>query len=167
MKAAEISVADFRATVAGHLARAQRKIPHVVPGDVVEDAACQPMMDELTALDEYLYGFGQDERVQESRERERQQKTEARKRDLSLEGRMMRLDGRVQSATRLLGGDHCMHQILQPSAVALLVDAMVGLLDAFPAAAFVEPLPGSMVEPPNETVRAIARLMHARRTVAP
>lgn len=33
-----VSVADFRAKVACHLSRAQRKIPNVVPADVFDDA---------------------------------------------------------------------------------------------------------------------------------
>jgi hypothetical protein len=57
MRATEISVADFRAKVAGHLARAQRKMPTKVPHDCF-DPAVTPMMDELEALDEFLMAFG-------------------------------------------------------------------------------------------------------------
>lgn len=160
-----VTLSQFRERVEGHLREALRRIPDAVPEDVM-DPACAPFVNELDALDEYLFSFGQDERVQEMRERERELKTVARQRDRSLEDRLMRLDARAQSATRLLGGDHCMHRILQPAAVALLVSAMVELLDAFPATAFHDPAPGTMLNPPSTAVQSIMRLMYERRSAA-
>lgn len=159
-----VSVADFRAKVAGHLARAQRKIPRAVPHDVF-DPEITPMMDELQALDDYLHGFGYDERHQEDVERAIVNKRAAKRRDPELEERAMLVDHRVQNAMAALGV-HRADFLLLPMEADMIADAFVRFLDAFPPAAFAENrcIPPSFPASRDETVAGLIRLMRERKS---
>jgi hypothetical protein len=162
----QVSVADFRAKVAGHLARAQRKIPHAVPQDVF-DKAITPMMDELQQLDDYLFGFGYEERQQEDTERAVVHKRDAKRRQPDLEERAMLIDERVQRAMASLGVDRSAFLLL-PMEADMLADAFVRFLDAMPAAAFAEGrcIPPDFPASRDETVAGLIALMRERKAKA-
>lgn len=160
-----LTVADFRAKVAGHLARAQRKIPHALPDDVF-DPAITPMMDELQALDDFLFGFGYNERRQEDAEHAATKRGVAKRRDPALEERAMLVDQHIQSTMEALGverGDF----ILLPMQADLLANAFVRFLDALPALAFAENrmIPQNFPASRDETVAGLIRLMRERKTL--
>lgn len=167
MRATDITVADFRAKVAGHLARAQRKIPHAVPNDVVEDEAFGPMLDELNALDHFLFSFGSEERDQEDTERTVEFKREAKRRVPAVEDMAMRIDHRVQKAIATLGAGRSAW-VLLPMEADLIADALVGFLDLLPAGAFAEDrcIPPGFPASRDETVAAVIRLMRERKAKA-
>ena len=161
-----LSVADFRAKVAGHLSRAQRKIPHAVPHDVF-DEAITPLMDELGALDEFLYGFGYAERQQEETERTVIHKRAAKQKQPNVEELAMLIDHRVQKAVSALGIERSAF-VLLPMEADMLADAFVRFLDLLPAEAFAE---GRIIPPDfpasrDDTVAALIRLMHDRKARA-
>lgn len=161
-----LSVADFRAKVAGHLSRAQRKIPHALPHDVF-DEAITPMMDELNDLDEFLYGFGYDERQQEDTERTVVHKREAKRKQPKVEELAMLLDHRVQKAMEALGVDRSAFLLL-PMEADMLADVFVRFLDLLPADAFAEGrcIPPDFPASRDETVAALIALMRDRKARA-
>ena len=166
MTTTQISVADFRAKVEGHLARARTKIPHQVPHDVF-DAAITPMMDELQKLDHFLFGFGYEERQQERVERTVEHKREAKRRQPNVENLAMLLDHRVQRAIATLGVDRSAF-LLMPMEADMLADAFVRFLDLLPAAAFKEGrcIPPDFPSSRDETVAGLIALMRERKAKA-
>lgn len=134
MKAAELSVHEFRAKVVHHLKGALSAIPSKVPEDVVTDPVADQMMRHLNALDELLYGLGSEQRDQEHSERNRVLRIEAKRKNPNLEELVMKIDRRVQHAVVVLGSSAAC--VIAPMDADLCASAFVDFLDAFPAEAF-------------------------------
>ena len=127
MKKAEMSVAEFRATVTGYLDRAKAAIPHEVPEDTLDPCVIE-LTGELSALETFLHDFGYEERRQASEEERVTQRNTAKQRHATLEEAVMRIDRRVQAAVETLGIPRA-EALLLPMQADLIIDGFVQLLD--------------------------------------
>lgn len=162
----DMPVAEFRARVANHLTRALALVPAAVPGDIC-DPGVAPLLDELGALDELLFSFGADDRQQEMQETERERKVEAKSRHPDLEETVMRIDRRVQTAMRGLGGDPKLFPFILPMDADLLAHSFVLMLDTLPACAFDHgrAIPPDFPSKRDATVAGLIGLMRDRKAM--
>lgn len=163
MKAAELSVHEFRAKVVHHLKGALSAIPSKVPEDVVTDPVADEMMRHLNALDELLYALGSEQRDQEHSERNRVLRIEAKRQNPMIEELAMMVDRRVQHAIVMLGSQAS--AVIAPMDADLCVSAFVQLLDAFPASAFAveRPIPPDFPSSRDLTVATVIAAMRIRK----
>lgn len=139
LRAAEsgsITAEQFRSVVRAYLRQALVDVEKITaaPADVM-DIAHDPLMQTLTAMDEFIYAIGRDVRRQEDQEDTRERQVKAKRRDPSLERSVMLVDERVQQLVEVLGVDGP-GWALQPMAVHGLLDAVVRLFGAMPDEAF-------------------------------
>lgn len=160
----ELSLEEFQTLVRGHLTEALRCVPDVVPKDVFDKAA-EPMMTALNELDELLYGLGQEERLREQAETQRQRLKVARKTRPEIERCVMRLDRRVQKCMEMLGAPEA-SLLLGPMNVDLAADAFVRFLEQLDARFFAEDriVPGGF---PSERDPRVAAVIAAMRIKVP
>lgn len=161
MKAAEMSVVEFRLKVEHHLNMARIAIPSKVPADVVTDPCAYEMMKALDALHDLLYGLGSEERDQDCAERSRVMRVEAKRRIPGVEELAMQIDRRVQHGMMVLGSSAV--DVLSPMDADLVVAAVVHFLDAFPDSAFSTKRPHDFPSTRDLTVSSIIAAMRIRK----
>lgn len=161
MKAAEMSIAEFRTKVHAYLHAAMLAVPSRVPADVVTDPCAHQMMKPLEALHDLLYGLGSEERDKDCAERNRELKVEAKRRVLGLEELVMQIDRRVQHAMVVLGSSAV--NVLAPMDADLCISAFVQLLDVFPDSAFSTNRPHDFPSTRDLTVATIVSAMRIRK----
>jgi hypothetical protein len=149
----ELTPAEFRRRVFKHLQKAIVSIPKRVPKDVC-DPCVRPMMDQLQALDELLYGLGYEERCKEDEERSRERKVAAKAKRPDLEEILGRLDERAQKLSELVASDGMQARLVGSMQAMLFISAVVQLLETLPAIAYTE----AMI-PPGFTAREDATVM--------
>ncbi len=165
-----VTLEQFRAKVRGHLAGALAALDRVsaAPSDAF-DPEVEPILEEISALEEFLFAFGRDERRVEEIETDRTHRVAAKQREPALETRVMNLDYHVQQLGAALGLGRTGDVYLLPMHVDLFLGAVVRLLDLLPATAFAPDrvIPAGFTSERDSTVGAIVRLMHERKQSTP
>ena len=172
MRAAEagtLTAVEFRARVTRHLRAAldAMELVTAAPSDAF-DPVMRPLLDQLEPLDQFIHAIGYNERRQEDREDERERKVAAKRRDPTLEERVIWHDAEVQRLVEVIGADATGHFIL-PIQLTTLLRSFVRLLDAVPASAFEAARweNGGLLCEKDATVLGVAALMRERRSNQP
>jgi hypothetical protein len=149
---------EFHRTVLGHLRQAAELVPEKAPMDMF-DVSIGPMMQQLDALNLYLFEIGREQLDMEQRETSRERKLFAKALVPDIERLVMRLDERTQRMVEAIATPATAGMF-----VDLFVDACVQFLDAVPAAAFAEyrVVPKTFPSRADDTVAAIIMLMRER-----
>lgn len=150
---------EFHAVVTEHLTRATALVPTSVPDDVF-DERITPLMDELQALDQLLFGLGAEERRKEDEESARQRRVAAKSARPDVERLVMLLDERTQKLVEFVG-DEQKARYITPMFLEHFLLAVVRFLEAVPAAAFA-PDAVRLNWANDPTVDGIIALVHQR-----